>query len=65
MAIVGGGFWVTIFTIWGLVWWHSQKTNYEIILNSSSGKTMVLTSGDGEYIKTVVNALNDAIVSRG
>lgn len=64
-AIIGGGFWVSVFTIWGVKSWRGQKTYYQIIFNSSSGRVTALTSDDEEYIKTVVAALNDAIVSRG
>jgi len=54
-----------ILIISGVKWWRGQKTIYEIILNSSSGRTLALTSDDGQFIDVVTTALNDAIVSRG
>lgn len=61
---IGRGFWVIIFAISSIVWWHRQKTTYEIFLDSSFGTILALTSGDIEYVQTVAIALNDAIVLR-
>ena len=49
----------------GVVWWRSQKTTYRIVLSSASGETDAFTSTDEKYVDNLVNALNDAIVSRG
>lgn len=49
----------------GVVWWRSQKTTYRIVLSSASGETDAFTSADEKYVDNLVNALNDAIVSRG
>jgi hypothetical protein len=49
----------------GVVWWRSQKTTYTVVLSSASGETDAFTSTDEEYVRNLVNALNDAIVSRG
>lgn len=45
--------------------WIGNKAQYSVILNTSSGENQALTSVDGSYIKAVVDALNNAIVSRG
>ena len=49
----------------GVVWLYLIKPTYGVVLSSASGETEALTSKDGGYINRIVNALNDAIVSRG
>ena len=48
-----------------VVWWFLQKTKYGVQMSSASGDQEALSSTDGEFINTVVAALNDAIVHRG
>lgn len=45
--------------------WKGNKRQFTVLLNSSSGENKALVSTDESYIKTVINSLNDAIVSRG
>ena len=47
------------------IWWIGQKTQYHILLTTSSGEAKALSSNDGSFISKVVNALNEAIVARG
>lgn len=49
----------------GIAWWVSQKTDYQVLLSSSSGEAKALSSNDGDWISRVVNALNEAIIHRG
>ncbi|MCT8866313.1 DUF6232 family protein [Shewanella xiamenensis] len=41
------------------------KHTYSVILNTSAGENKALSSQDEGYVKDIVKALNDAIVSRG
>ncbi|CAM4218602.1 DUF6232 family protein [Serratia silvae] len=41
------------------------KTKHSVYLNSSSGESQALQSEDENYIDTVINALNQAIIHRG
>jgi len=42
-----------------------QKTEFSVLLTTSSGEVKALTSRDSEFISKVVGALNDSIVHRG
>ena len=44
---------------------YSQKSTYSVVLNSASGEAQALSGTDGEHIKGVVSALNDALIHRG
>lgn len=48
----------------GFIWLACQKTLYAVRLDLSSGGTRALVSKDGAFIKSVVDALNQAIVAR-
>lgn len=45
--------------------WMGNKKQYTVLLHTSSGENQALASPDESYIRTVINSLNDAIVSRG
>lgn len=47
------------------VWWFGQKTEYHVLLTTSSGEAKALSSDNGDFISKVVQALNESIVSRG
>ena len=42
-----------------------QKTEYSVILTTSSGEATALTSEKRTYVENVVHALNDSIIHRG
>lgn len=58
---VGG----VIFGAIGLFWLLKQKTTYHVMLSTSSGETSALKTHQIEYVRKVVQALNDAIIYRG
>lgn len=41
------------------------KSTYTVILNTSAGENKALSSQDEGYVRSIIRALNDAIVSRG
>lgn len=41
------------------------KPTYTVILNTSAGENKALSSPDEGYVRSIIRALNDAIVSRG
>jgi hypothetical protein len=49
----------------GVAWLISQKPTYIVVLSSASGETKALTSKDGAFVATVIEAVNRAIVARG
>jgi hypothetical protein len=44
---------------------YSKKDFYTVHIGSSSGEADALKSKDGEYIKSIVTAINEAIIKRG
>jgi len=44
---------------------YSQKPEYIVRIGSASGEVNALTSPNVKYIQKIVDALNNAIVSRG
>jgi hypothetical protein len=46
-------------------WWRSLKPEFSVLLSSASGEVKALASKDEGFIRSVINALNDAIVHRG
>lgn len=67
-AIVGGTFGNIIAVasiIGGLVLLFTRKPNYVVKIGSASGESDALISNDQDYVQKIVNALNQAIVSRG
>lgn len=53
-----------VLIILGALWLYSQKRVYHVVLESAAGSQEALSSKDEQYISDVVQALNDAIVSR-
>lgn len=49
----------------GLIAWYVEKTRYAVILNTSAGEHHALISERKQDIEHVLQALNEAIVSRG
>lgn len=41
------------------------KTNYTVLIGTSSGERNALSSKDGGYITKIVDAINQAIIARG
>jgi hypothetical protein len=59
-------FWLGILTIlFGVLALSVAKSEYSVILNTSSGEAEALKSKDREFIENVVSALNQAIIARG
>lgn len=48
----------------GGAWLYFQKTVYHVVLESAAGSQEALSSKDEQFIGDVVQAINDAIVSR-
>lgn len=48
-----------------LVLWKASKDRHHVVLRTSSGESLAVTSTDREFIHRVIEALNDAIASRG
>jgi len=68
LCLLGSGwvFFVGLLLIgFGIMAWHGGKAQYSVILNTSAGENQALVSEDKLYIKDVIAALNEAIVSRG
>ena len=42
-----------------------QKATHSVYLSSASGEVQALSDQDEDYISSVINALNDALVHRG
>ena len=59
--IIGG---IVILGIGALIAWAAKGTYY-VKISSASGEVDALSSSDKEYIAKVVQALNEAIISRG
>ncbi len=53
-----------VLIVLGGLWLYFQKTQYHVVLESAAGSNDALTSTDEQFIGSVVQALNDAIVSR-
>jgi hypothetical protein len=45
----------------GLLWLAALKPTYHVLIASASDETYALTSGDEQYIREVVEGINDAI----
>lgn len=54
-----------IFAALAVFWWRKQASSYHVVLKTSSGEAKALTSKQAEYVKSVVDAINNAIVHRG
>ena len=52
-AVIAGG---------GVLWMRSNKTEYNVMIASSSGEAKALSSTNKSQIETIVGAINDAII---
>jgi hypothetical protein len=50
---------------WGIAWIATLKPTYWVRLTAAGGEANALRSKQKDYIQTVINALNEAIVKRG
>lgn len=48
-----------------IAWFILNKPKYSVVLSSASGEAEALTSKDSDFISRIVNAINEAIISRG
>lgn len=48
-----------------VVWWVKQKPLYHLRIASSSGESNAISDYDGTRIEKIVQAVNEAIISRG
>ena len=49
----------------GVLWAIFVKPSYAVVIGSASGKEETLSERDREHTKTVVDAINEAIIKRG
>lgn len=49
----------------GIVWIVKKKKLYSVVLHTASGEVTALQSPDPQQVRSVVEALNQAIVARG
>lgn len=62
----GDFFWIgLILIILGLLMFFTIKNEYSVRISTNAGEANSIISKNKEYIKKIVNALNDAIVHRG
>jgi hypothetical protein len=54
-----------IAAVLAIFWWTQQKSEWLVVLSSSSGETKALRSHDQTFISSVIDALNNSIVHRG
>lgn len=47
------------------LWLFMQSDEHTVMLSSASGESQALTSTDKEYIQSIIDALNEAIIHRG
>jgi len=61
--------WAVIFglvlIVAAVLWWIGQKTIYHLRISSSSGESNAISDYDGSRIEKIVQAVNEAIISRG
>jgi hypothetical protein len=57
--------WAVIILAIAALWWVKQKSEWIVVLNSSSGEAQALRSQDRSYIDGVIGALNQSIIHRG
>lgn len=59
-------FWIgLILIILGLLIFFTIKNEYSVRISTNAGEANSIISKNKEYIKKIVNALNDAIIHRG
>jgi len=60
-AIVFGLTLLVVAVFWG----YQEKSEYIVVLSTSSGESQALKSNDRLYVESVISALNQSIVHRG
>jgi hypothetical protein len=60
-AVVAGLVTLAIAIVWGVL----QRTEYIVVLNTSSGESQAFKSNSRPYVEAIINALNQSIVHRG
>jgi hypothetical protein len=56
--------WGIIFLVGGIAWAFALKDTHAVAINSASGEIQAVVSKDEEYIASIVQAVNEAIVYR-
>ena len=54
-----------IFIVVGIIAYRGAKPQFTVVLNTSAGENKALSSEDEAYVDSIIQSLNDAIVSRG
>ena len=49
----------------GVYWWTRLESAFHIVLRFASGESKVLSGQDGDLVREVVDAVNEALVARG
>lgn len=49
----------------GILWMYSMQPLYAVRIAATSGEIQAASSKDREYIESLINALNEAIIHRG
>ena len=67
LILIGGGSAIVglVLIAIALLWGFNQKSDWIVVLNSSSGEAQALTSKDKTYINSVIHAVNESIIHRG
>jgi len=65
ILVLNAVYWGLVLGFFAMVWLAKQQTAYHVMLHTSGGETSALKTYQKEYLQSVVNALNDAIVHRG
>lgn len=73
IAVIGGVFAISeplrtagvVMLAVGIIILALQKTVYHVLLKTASGEEKPLSDKDGQWIRTVVGALNESIIHRG
>lgn len=53
------------FALPGLIWLGIQKSQFSVTLSSASGESRALTSKDAKFVRSIIDAINQAIIERG
>jgi RNA polymerase subunit RPABC4/transcription elongation factor Spt4 len=56
--------WGLVFLVGGIAWAFALKDTHAVAINSASGEIQAVVSKDEEYISSIVQAVNEAIVYR-
>jgi RNA polymerase subunit RPABC4/transcription elongation factor Spt4 len=56
--------WAIVLFVSGIIWAFAIKDTYAVAVNSASGEIQAVVNKDQEYINSIVQAVNEAIVYR-